>query len=317
MVSQKMKKNIVIIALIFLALTAQATTTSLAVVKISLDEKGDASVRYNLIVDSRNGDIISIKVFDSKNLKVYDAQNQLEFTENSGTVAITPRSFAEKYSITIEYESSRFTTKQDGEWFFELSFLQENESTAFEITLPENSKLLSYEPNAIVFLENEKLKLEWNLEKQEQEITLKAKYSFTGNSGQPISIAFMAFGLVAIVAIGGAFYFLRRKNTKNPQPKPQIVPQATLKENADNPNDSASLNGKRDDMLKFLGENEAKVIKELLKEDNITQRSIMVKTGLPKSTLSRTIKKLEVKGLLKVNSIGNTNKLSLSEEFKK
>ncbi|GEM_PF-2696351 len=320
-----MKKAILLIAVLLLASAANAAQAGLAAITVTVDERGDALVKHQIVIDSRTLTEIPVEVFDSRGIRVYDAQKELDYSVDKNTVLVTPGSFVENYSLTVEYTTSMLTSKQGDTWFFSLSFLPQNDYENLKISagLPSNAKLLTNNPPAIVFLDSQKLNLEWNLQNTfGNTVTVSASYNFEPTVTGPNDLGFIAFALIGLLAIGGAVYYFSRK--KLFEPKEDVSQTQKLKttenKNSDKPEGnsngaSKTANNKQKELMKLLNENEVKVVNELLKEDLITQRTLLVRTGLVKSTLSRTIKKLELKGLVKVNDIGNTNRIELSKEF--
>jgi hypothetical protein len=65
-------------------------------------------------------------------------------------------------------------------------------------------------------------------------------------------------------------------------------------------------------IIKFLDEDEKKVLNQIKKIREIPQSEIK---GLTKIRKHRAIKKLKEKGILKLEKIGNKNKLKLNENF--
>lgn len=63
----------------------------------------------------------------------------------------------------------------------------------------------------------------------------------------------------------------------------------------------------------FLLENEKKVIQELEKDKELWQKQIQLRTGLSKVKLSRILKNLEARGLIKKTNFGKTNKIMLKK----
>lgn len=70
----------------------------------------------------------------------------------------------------------------------------------------------------------------------------------------------------------------------------------------------------KEDMTRFLLENEKKVIEELQKEREIWQKQLQLRTGLNKVKLSRVLKNLESRGLIKKINFGKTNKIMLAKK---
>ncbi len=71
------------------------------------------------------------------------------------------------------------------------------------------------------------------------------------------------------------------------------------------------------DIIKTLTHNESTITELLIKNGGIvTQKDILSQTKLPKSTLSRTIKKMQAKNIIEVRGFGMTNKVWLTDWFK-
>ncbi len=71
------------------------------------------------------------------------------------------------------------------------------------------------------------------------------------------------------------------------------------------------------DILTVLHENERKVVQILLKENKgVDQRRIVKETGLSKSMISRLVKDLELRNIIKVDKKGRTNRLTLVSRAK-
>lgn len=300
---------------------AQAAQIDFALVRATVDERGEALVSHLVSYDSRDGKQVSFRVLDNKNLKVFDSSGPVEFEEKGLTVSFFPKNFVENYGATIEYGTSILTSKQNGDWKFEMQLnpLNEFNELKFELSLPKNAVLSSHSPQGLVFAGEQKLEIEWKFEETTgEQVALSAEYFFSENNqtetGQNPALLLLV-GVLVVLTAGGAgyFYYSKQKSKEAKAFEPETVPKKDLFE----ARAGQELSERQKDLLKILSENEEKIVKELLKEDHIIQRNLLVRTGLPKSTLSRAIKKLEVKGIVKVNTVGNTNRVELSEEFKK
>ncbi|MCK4319432.1 hypothetical protein KAW38_02570 [Candidatus Micrarchaeota archaeon] len=67
--------------------------------------------------------------------------------------------------------------------------------------------------------------------------------------------------------------------------------------------------------LEFFPETEKKIIKFLLSNNGVTQKKLEAGTSLPKSTLSRVLSSLEVKGFVERKKVGLSKKIFLSQSF--
>lgn len=304
----------VLLGLLLLAGMVQAQPINLQIVQISLNENGHAIVQQLLSSDSTSGEPIEILALDLQNLRVFDAQGALEFQLNGNKVRLTPRLQAAQYGATISYETDQLTAKQGSDWSFALNSnaLSPASETRVLVSFPQNAKVLSFEPVASVFSDAGKIQLEW-LVKKENPVSLNAKYSFeekpAGNSRQDLLWAGLLGIIVIVIAgIGGYYWKVGFKKKGKEKPKEKLVEETKPEER--------QANSRQEELLRFLTETEKRVMQELLKEGGITQRTLHVRTGLPKSTLSRTLQKLQTKELVEVREIGNTNRIELGKAFK-
>lgn len=317
------KTSFLILAFVLLTITVQAQqvnaqTIEFEKIEIQVDNSGNALVSHFLIVNSQKFKEIELETLDNKNINAFDAKTNLSFSIQDNKIKIKPNNFTQKYSITVEYESDKLTSKQQQNWKIDLKFSENTHNNAIiEIRLPQNAKILKHSPQAIIFFENNSIVAEWNFS-QNQNIALNAEYVFINTTANNNSTAIAGILAIATLAIGIAFIAKKKlaqsknlqEKTTNAQkhdtwPKPEI--QETQK---------TQTSQKQKEIFRLLSENEQKIVNELFKEDLITQRTLQVRTGFPKSTLSRTIKKLELKGLIKSNQIGNTNRIELSKDLK-
>src|SRR3989344_1532440 len=134
-----MKKTLFCIFAVLLAGTALAAELDFEIIRIALDEKGDAFVQHFVEFDSRTEKSISIHVFGNGSLRVFDSQGEVPFTIENGVVSFVPNSTEEKYNVTVEYFTSSLTSKTGEQWSMALAFEQLNqpiEDLKIELGLP-------------------------------------------------------------------------------------------------------------------------------------------------------------------------------------
>jgi uncharacterized membrane protein len=66
-------------------------------------------------------------------------------------------------------------------------------------------------------------------------------------------------------------------------------------------------------LMKLLSVQEKKIVTQLLKLDNVTQKYLRQKTGVPKATMFRALKKLEIKGIVKQVGFGAGKRVTLTK----
>ena len=64
-------------------------------------------------------------------------------------------------------------------------------------------------------------------------------------------------------------------------------------------------------ILKMLPEEDRRILSELIRKNEIEQSKLVLLTGLSKVKVSRTVSKLEQRGIIKKKSFGNTNLIIL------
>ncbi len=113
-------------------------------------------------------------------------------------------------------------------------------------------------------------------------------------------IVFLAGVATSLAAVGA---FLKIKSTMKPKekiPKKVELPPALPKE----------------DVRKILGmltAHERKIVEELIKKDDLTQKALCDKTGIPKATMSRILQRLENKGIISRMGYGVSKRVSLTK----
>ena len=120
------------------------------------------------------------------------------------------------------------------------------------------------------------------------------------NINRSYIIFYLISGIIVILVIG---YFAYKKFSK----------QSTKQKSAKIKTKHKSKQEKKKEEYDFLLDTEKKVINELKKADRneLWQKQIQNATGFSKAKVSRLIRTLEARGLIKKISFGNTNKIRL------
>ncbi|MFH1751642.1 MAG: helix-turn-helix domain-containing protein [archaeon] len=307
-----MKKTLILVFLLLFSFSVQALDSSVDV-SITLNDKGGAIVKELFLIDSTELTEINLKVFNPENLIVFDSVGDMEFQLENDSLTVVPRVLDESYSFSVNYYSDSLTSKDSETWLLEFSFILEPviEKT-LTLSLPPNTNLTNYSPQGIVYSDGEKIRIDWTKETLKDYSEFKAEYFFgiippeKNNYSILLFVAVLALvllviGFISVVVIKK----LERTQFKRLAKKVEIE---ALK-------DELGLNQTQKDLMKTLSVNEELIVKELFANKALTQRKLLVLTGLPKSTLSRTIKSLQVKEFIKVKDHGLTNLISLNDWF--
>ncbi|MFH1752450.1 MAG: winged helix-turn-helix transcriptional regulator [archaeon] len=298
-----MKKLCLILFFLLFSLTvsSQDVLTSSNYEIIVLDET-HALIKNKLIVDSSLVNSLSIPIYPSNNefpeVKIYDGKGKLNFvvmtdSDNSKTNLIVEVSESKpNYALTIENKTNTLNYTEGSLKIITFKPLFDSSRQIVTIVLPENIQIKTFTPGGQITFQENKARITWNLSNNNRWLTVSfSEGEITENYDYLIEVIVTAITAIILVTILTIFIKFKRKNT--------------VKE----------LNKKQLSLLKHLPENEKKIVNLLFKQDYLTQRKLQLLTGMPKSSLSRTIKRLEKKDYLEIVSLGNTNKIKLKEWF--
>jgi uncharacterized membrane protein len=313
-----MKKILIALFILIFSLSVSAASIEFYEINGEIRENGNFLLKHFVSIDSSELSEIVFSLNKCTLVRVYDLQGNLEFIESEQEVRVFPRLKQQNYSLTLEFFSEKLTSKSSGEWLFEYTFSSEHliKDFSMQLLLPKNSSLLSTQPEAIVFTQGQNLAIKWSSLNASPQ-NFKAVYSFASippsngvEESNPLMFIFfvaiiIALTVAAIVIV--LFYFIKLKPKKPFSPKPLTQPK---------PKDGEKISQGKKDILRTLSENEKKIILILLDKRDLTQRKLQIESTFPKSTLSRTLKKLQSRELIEIHSIGNTNKVCLSKWFK-
>jgi len=213
------------------------------------------------------------------------------------------------YSFTAEYTSDFFTIKNSSVWTFSYLYtnLEDIENVKLTLVLPQNTQINSFTEGGVVYTDNGMLKIEWTLPPASQSFALDAEYSFSSSRPNPNTdnSLFPAIGLssIIIIAIGALYLFYKQK-----MKKPLHISEKHT--------DKHEFSEGQKDIMKTLTVNERGIVNELFSAKEITQKKIGLKTGIPKATLSRTLKRLEAKTIIETRGYGTTRLVGLTKWFR-
>ncbi|MEM3061626.1 MAG: hypothetical protein QW265_04375 [Candidatus Bathyarchaeia archaeon] len=120
--------------------------------------------------------------------------------------------------------------------------------------------------------------------------------------------------LLAIVPI--SYYFISRKLDEKLEKNLKVILKLINKNNTLSDMKSMRIDNKNI-ILKFLSLNERKVLEKLIEREGIAlQSEISLMDGMNKLKTHRAVKNLEIKGIIKTESYGKTNRIILSKDVK-
>jgi len=131
----------------------------------------------------------------------------------------------------------------------------------------------------------------------------------------PNYVIWVSMVLMVLVIVPVSYILISRKLEKKLEQNMKIISKIMDKNTDSNIQNTKEVNGK-DILLKFLSVNERKVIDKLIeKKGVIMQSEISRMEGMDKLKTHRTIKELEKKDIVKIESNGKTNKIILNDKI--
>jgi uncharacterized membrane protein len=183
--------------------------------------------------------------------------------------------------LALEYETKNLIESNK---YFTADFqIPETENLAVRLILPESATLDKAFPNPELTSDGKHIILDWK-SKNTNDFPVFIVY----NEKKGIALQWLIV-ILAIIALISAILILKRKAKVKAKPK---------------------LKAKKPAKELHLLESENAVIRAL-KGGAVWQKQIQLKTGFSKAKLSRTIRNLEARKLVKRIPLGNTNKIKL------
>lgn len=256
-----------------------------------IDIKGFTRLDLLFIADSSDGKIV-VPDFDCIEISVYDEKGNLAYEAANESITAVPRTLSQNYSFSMHCIAPALARKERN-WVFSIGFPFDG-SGSIKVILPDGALLTKSRPEGKVYIEGSRLTVSLEGSKE-----VLMEYSFL-HEGKNSGADYFLYLVAAIVVLTGALLFFMSKNKRTEEKTVSEIPLAGKKDDA-----------KENDFMKYLNANEKKIMDLIVAEKRITQRKIQTESGLPKSTLSRTLKRLEAKGIIKTVSAGNTKFVEL------
>lgn len=293
-----LKFSLLLLMILLLQTSSATTIFELHRIEVDIDERGNTLVKNMFFIDSRNVYSFFLPAFSPKNIYTYDEGGELNYSVSDG-IYVDLRDQTEGYSFNVEYFSDMLTSKNASEWTFSYDFYKVGDFDRIEfiLTLPINTRLHSFSEDGIIYSEDDYMNIEWEIPNYISSKKMEVKYTFkTSSNGikKPVN-QFLIYATILLLFLM-IFLFLKKFKFKSKSRR------------------DFSLGQK--DLIHTLTENEKKIIEELLKSrKGLTQKKISLLTGIPKSTLSRILKKLEIRNFIEKRDYGNTKIVKLTEWF--
>ncbi|RLI88075.1 MAG: hypothetical protein DRO76_01405 [Candidatus Altiarchaeales archaeon] len=337
------KMNLKILSISFLLLLFSITVTSeenitqisglesgiiqIDSVNMTIDQSGLVSVSEELIV--QRGDRIAILIpVNVQGLIVSDSKgNEISYesTQKDDKQLIT--FFLEKSNekmgerVIIRYNTQQLTAKSGDIWNIEFSTTATPRHTIIKIEFPSDTRIISMEPRDLYWTPVSDSEL-W-VYPQIKDFHFGFDYKIgvpgpiiprstttTTTTTLPAQVfdmdkSIIGLAIILIFIIIALLFIFQRKKSK----KEEIVGEKIKGE----PKKEGSTRIKTS-IINMLDENEKKIVKMLEEsEGEITQAYIYKSTGIPKSSLSDTMRRLEKRNIIERKKEGRTNWIRLKD----
>ncbi len=286
-------------ALIILLCTVPAQA-GIDAIKISAAiEQNIAYLDYIVLV---SGPASSVRIpipLDSQIVYAKDAYGNLEteivYDEINVSLPIQI-STSEQRALTLKVKSyERISQKNSYDEFTWNVYLEEPTDFELVLLLPEKTqKVIGIEPREANEQTADRKAISWNLPEYSGGVFLVQYVPEKNSELMPIAILIV---LASITAIGAYFTLIKHKTQRK-----ESGPYKNKKEMIEK--------------IDILNLKEKQVMQEVIEHGSIAQYEIKSRLNLTKSNLSKVVKNLEMKGLLKRERIGKINKLVPGEKFK-
>lgn len=200
-------------------------------------------------------------------------------------------------SIDTPVTTDTLTAKKGAHWTFNLTTNQTIESYVYEVTLPQNAQINYIKTSEDFRLEENNGNLKVISSGNNKPLNIIIQYQLSSNNTNETEIPYLVLLGITII-IGGIFGILINKILAN---NSQISSKASIDKN---------YKAEQIDMSVF-SKRQKDIIELLLKEKKITQKYLESYLDIPKSSLSRNLATLEVKGYIKREKIGQTTYIQL------
>ena len=222
---------------------------------------------------------------------------------NDGRVSIGG---ATNYEGFKELGSTQKFTSKDGEyWLLNISTNEIFDKYVYQLKLPENSQInyVKSEGSFRIRSKNSRIEVIGTGENEEFNVLVQYKIDYQ-NISWSNNFAFIIYGgVLGLIILVAILLFLFKNNLRN---KKEILQKNNLT------NSDKVQKDKID--IELFTPRQRDILKILLKDKRITQKELENQLNIPKSSISRNIKTLEIKGIIKKEKVGQTNYLLLIAE---
>ncbi len=290
-----MKTKILIIFLLLLLPLVKAQEFSDYKLEISLKPSGivHEKIQANFVLDHQSDSIIFSKVNEIRNIKVYENGKSLNFADTEEGILIYKNFLPGKLNqITIEFDTNDLVKKSGKDFIFslDLSIPKEVKNLDLNLDLPEGFVLSDIEssvsPKASeVSTDGKVISVDWYFKDiKEQSFIVIYKRGFESKS-EPFFLVYGLIMFIILLSISIFIIFIYKKNN-------------------------------RKFVMSTLSSDEREIVKFIREDKGVTQKKISQLAGFSKSKMSKLVRRLEEKEIIKKTPWFETNKFNLSRRLR-
>jgi uncharacterized membrane protein len=210
-----------------------------------------------------------------------------------GLVSITgPTNYPQLKDIS---NSAAYTSKTGEYWLFNLTVSEQFDEYIFVLNLPMNSQVnyIKAPENFRIENNNGRISIVGFAEESDMNIIVQYKISYIDYLMGKNTIILILSGMLVFMIIFSVTLLLKFNDIKK---RRQITKDDHMQK--DNPYD-----------ISLFTERQQEIIKLLEKHKKMTQKELEQTMKIPKSSISRNIRTLEIKGIISKERVGHTNYL--------
>ncbi len=307
------------------ALNQETGISAVNYINIEVSGNGFATVEEEVIVSNT---IASIPVpLHVDVLSISDSKNRLRYEllpNDEGQLLTFYLISPMERTVKIKYSTQHLTSKNKGIWTLKFFASVTPYYTIVNVKSPADSGIISIRPDIPRYPAN--LSNPMWLYPQTNELYLEVDYQTVEGVQSPIpssnaNYEFLILIILIIVLIIALYILLTRKKPKKDEVKEEIkitkkeedipLPEEKKEDNAFKEENKRKI---KDSVIKMLDENEKKILELLeISEDEITQAYVYKTTGIPKSSLSDIMQRLEKRNIIERRKDGRISWIKLKD----
>jgi len=269
-----------------------------------LDNFYTVSKKYMKIKTFRNQYLIKniifgtiIIVFSSLTFSQYYADITIN-VENNGRVNIEGKTNYEEFAIAKN--TQKYTSKKEEYWILNISTKDKFDNFIFELNLPKHSEInyIKTTPTFRIDEKENKIIIIGTGENKPLTLIVQYKTNFITEIKENNYLSYLLITILLAIMLFFGVRMFKFKNNHND--KSNNINNIETSEEGDETKD-----------LTILPERQQDIISILRKKGKITQKELEKEMQIPKSSVSRNVQTLVIKGIVKKEQVGVTNYLSL------